>query len=126
MLSMDRRKQLKLAYKQNPPPAGVYQIKNAVNGKIFIGSCLDLPGKRNSQHFQLKLGSHHNKELQADWNLYGPDAFSFEVLETLKTAETPPADRRKAVTALEDEWLTALKPYDERGYNTEKERRDTE
>jgi len=117
---VDRRKELKQAYKQNPPPIGVYQLSNKLNGKIFIGSSLNLPGKKNSQFFQLKLGGHPNKELQSDWISSGADAFSFTVLETLKTSELSPADWRKAVTALEEKWLATLRPYGERGYNQEK------
>ncbi len=34
MLELDRRKELKLAYKQTSPPMGVYQIKNPA-GVLF-------------------------------------------------------------------------------------------
>lgn len=117
---MDRRRELKLAYKQNPPPMGVFQLKNSISGKIFIGSSMDLPGKNNSLLFQLKTKSHYIKALQEDWNLHGPDAFTFEILETLKTDELPKAAWRDALQALEKKWLNDLKPYDERGYNKEK------
>lgn len=117
---MDRRKELKLAYKQNPPPMGVYQIKNKVNEKILIGSNMNLHGKKNSWQLQLKTGTHSNKELQADWNKYGPDAFAFEVLETLKFEKIPQEEWRKAVAALEEKWLVNLQPYAERGYNKQK------
>lgn len=114
---MDNRKDLKSAYKQNPPPMGVYQIKNKLTGKVLIGSSMDLPGKKNSQWFQLKMDGHMNKTLQADWNMYGSDAFTFDILETIKTTEFLPADYRKALTALEEKWLTNLQPYDAHGYN---------
>ena len=39
------KKELKKQYKQTLQPMGVYQIKNLVNGKIFIGSVKNLPGK---------------------------------------------------------------------------------
>ncbi|VBB05922.1 Hypothetical protein LUCI_1133 [Lucifera butyrica] len=116
----DRKKELKLAYKQSPPPMGVYQIKNAVNGKILVGSSLNLPGKKNSFLFQLKLGSPINKVIQADLNLHGPDAFHFEVLETIKATEVPEEEWRRAVTALEKKWLDKLQPFAEKGYNTRK------
>ena len=38
---MDNKTALKKAYLQNPPPAGIYQITNKVNGKIFIGKGLN-------------------------------------------------------------------------------------
>ena len=116
----DRRKELKLAYKLNPPPMGVYQIKNNFNGKIFIGSSMNLPGKNNSFRFQLTANSHPIKAMQADWNLYGVDAFTFETIETIKSAEIPEEEWRKAVADLEDKWLAKLQPYGEKGYNKHK------
>lgn len=122
----DRQKELKLAYKLNPPPMGVYQIRNQVNGKIFVSSSMNLPGKKNSFQFlldlrkhphQLNLKSHPNKGLQADWTTFGSEAFIFEVLETLKSEEIPEEERRKALAALEEKWLDKLQPYGETGYN---------
>ncbi|MDR3565955.1 MAG: GIY-YIG nuclease family protein [Negativicutes bacterium] len=114
---MDKRKELKLAYKQTPPPMGVFQISNKINRKLFIGSSMNLPGKKNSQWFQLKMGGHPNKPLQADWNLYGSDAFSFDILETIKPEEIVQTTWREVVKGLEDKWLANLRPYNEHGYN---------
>ncbi|MEG6586687.1 GIY-YIG nuclease family protein [Dendrosporobacter sp. 1207_IL3150] len=117
---MDRRKELKLAYKQNPQPMGVYLYKNNINGKILVGSSMNLPGKKNSIDFQLKMGGHSNKAFQADYNLLGPEAFTFEILETLKYQDITPDDWRNKVNELEEKWLKKLKPYGELGYNKEK------
>lgn len=114
---MDRKKELKLAYKQTTLSMGVYQIKNNANGKILIGSSMNVPWIFNRHLFQLNASVHRNKELQEDWNSYGPDAFTCNVLETLRTEEIPEADWSKAILALEEKWLTNLQPYDENGYN---------
>lgn len=118
---MDRRKELKLAYKQTPPPMGVYQIKSNMNNKIFIGSSMNLHGKKNSYAFQLNANTHYNKELQIDWNTYGSASFSFDILETIKPEELSPDDWREAVSTLEKKWLHTLQPYEEQGYNKRKE-----
>ncbi len=114
---MDKRKQLKLAYKQTPRPMGVYQIKNTANGKILIGSSMNIPGILNSHRFQLKQNVHRNKNLQSDWNLYGSDTFSFDTLEILDYQKYAIEDWRDAVNELEAKWLNMLSPYDDRGYN---------
>jgi len=114
---MDRRKELKLAYKLTPRPMGVYQMKNNINKKIFIGSSMNLPGSFNRNRFQLNARSHNNKMLQEDWNLYGSDAFTFDILETLKSEEIMEEDWRETISVMEDNWLAALQPYDEKGYN---------
>lgn len=117
---MNRQKELKNSYKNNPPPMGVYQLKNKTTGKALVGSSMNLPGKKNSSAFQLNLNGHPNKELQADWNSYGQDAFLFEILEVLKPEDHPQEDWRKATLALEDKWLDKLQPYDDNGYNKPK------
>lgn len=114
---MDKRKELKMAYKQSPRPMGVYQIKNHANGKIFIGSSMNIPGIFNSHRFQLNQKVHRNKNLQNDWDLYGSDSFSFDILEILEYQKYNMEEWRDAVTILETKWLTILEPYEEKGYN---------
>ncbi|MCE5286816.1 MAG: GIY-YIG nuclease family protein [Pelosinus sp.] len=127
----DRQKELKLSYKLNPPPMGVYQIKNQKNGKIFISSSLNLPAMKNRLQFlldlktnpnQLNLESHPNMALRSDWNIYGAESFCFEILETIDTEKIPENERRQAVATLEEKWLGKLQPYGTKGYNKAKER----
>lgn len=121
---MERRKQLKLNYKQTPTPMGVYQLANNNNNKIFIGSSLNLPGKKNGLLFQLRQGGYFNKELQADWNLHGADAFSFTVLEEVDPDKNLPETWADCLAILEQKWLDLLQPYQERGYNKYKRQLD--
>ncbi|MGI6091669.1 MAG: GIY-YIG nuclease family protein [Veillonellaceae bacterium] len=117
---MDRKKQLKLEYKETPRPMGVFQIKNNANGKIFIDSSMNLPGSFNGQRFQLNMNGHSNKQLQQDWNTYGPDVFTFEILEKINPDKIAKDDWREAVSNLKAKWLDNLQPYDEKGYNKPK------
>jgi hypothetical protein len=80
------RKALIREYKERRPVMGVYQVRNLTNGKVLIGSSTDVPAMLNRQQAQLRLGMHPNRQLQLDWQTLGPDAFAFEVLDTL----TPP------------------------------------
>lgn len=114
---MDRKKELKLTYKQTSLPMGAYQIKNSINGKIFVGSSMNLPGIFNRHRFQLNAASHPIKDMQEDWHQYGSAAFTCEVLEVLKPEEVLKEDYQKTILALEDKWLTNLRPYGEKGYN---------
>lgn len=117
---MDRRKELKQAYKQTPRPMGVYRIKNNLNGKILVGSSMNLEGIFNRYTFQGGTKSLFNKALQQDWTELGAGVFTFEILETLKWEELPEEQWKKAVEALEEKWLDQLKPYGEKGYNIER------
>jgi len=117
---MTDKKELKKRYKQTVPPMGVYQITNLVNGKIFVGSSKNLRGKFNSYKFQLKQGSHMNRELQRDYTLLGEENFSFTVVDYLEPKEGTEYDYTKDLAVLEDMWLEKLQPYGEKGYNKKK------
>ncbi len=69
---MKPREDIKREYKARQKPAGVFQIKNTANGKVLLGSSLNLEGPLNAHEFMLKIGSHRNKALQKDYDEYGP------------------------------------------------------
>jgi len=72
---------MKTIYHGHSNKSGIYQIKNLVNQKVYIGSSKEFK-RRYTQHLNtLKKGTHHNKHLQASFNKHGSDNFTFEVLE---------------------------------------------
>jgi hypothetical protein len=111
------RQELKRAYKERAKPAGVFMIRNTANGRVLLGSSLNLEGPLNSHKFMLTIGRHRNEELQKDWNSYGPRAFVFEILETVKVKDDPTFNLSDELTLLEQIWLEKLQPFGERGYN---------
>jgi hypothetical protein len=115
--AMDRRDELKQLYKEMKPQAGVYQIKNTINQKVFVGSTMNLK-TLNGKRFELNAGSNLNKRLQEEWKEFGEDAFVIEVLEVLEPNEDGFFDQKNALEKLEEKWLAKLQPYGERGYNT--------
>ena len=60
---------------------GVYRITNKANGKVYIGSSVDIKGRWNSHISDLSRGVHRNQYLQNAWNKYGKDNFVFEIIE---------------------------------------------
>lgn len=112
------RKEIKRAYKERKKPAGVFQVRNTVNGKILLGSSLNLEGVFNGSRFRLTSGSHPNRELQKEWNLYGPERFVFETLEVVRETDDPNFNLDDELTLLEQIWLEKLQPFGERGYNS--------
>ena len=117
----ERKKELIRQYKETPPPMGVFQIKNTVNGKLLLVKALNIPGIMNGRLMELRRGGHRNHELQADWNKYGEDAFVFETLATIKPADYPPEQWPSAVAELLKLWLEQLQPYGEAGYHRQKQ-----
>lgn len=116
----DYQKKIKQEYKNRPPEAGVYQIKNLQNNKILVGSSMNLRGAFNSCQFQLKMGVLRNKALQEDYNRLGNEQFSYDVLERLEPQESPDYNYAADLATLEELWLEKLQPFGERGYNKPK------
>lgn len=114
------RSMIKRMYKQNCPEMGVYQIRNTVNGRIYVGSSTNLEGIRNSKLFQMRMGKVvFSRELQKDLDEFGAGSFEFSVLEVLdRTAAGENNDR--SLAALYLHWLEKLQPFGERGYNNAK------
>jgi len=111
------KKEFKKQYKQTMLPMGVYQIKNLTNDKTFIGSSKNLPGKINSQKFQLNLGSHMNEELQKDYAELGEANFLFEVLDYLEPKEDSSYDYTEDLEVLKEMWIEKLSTSCPNGYN---------
>lgn len=89
--------------------SGVYIIRHAASGKVYVGSSVDT-GKRFGEHGRLlRLGNHVNPHLQAAWNLYGPEAFEFVVVDLVES---------RALMAAEQRVMDELRAADRRfGYN---------
>jgi DNA-binding CsgD family transcriptional regulator len=113
---MDRRKELQQLAKEIKIEAGVYQIKNNRNGKVLIEATPDLK-TLNGKRGMLEFGSHMNRELQQEYNEFGADAFTFEVLEVLEEPETGYFDQKEALKKLKEKWMERLQPYGDRGYH---------
>jgi len=114
------KKEMKRKYKQQTPAMGIYQVKNRVNGKIWVDIARDLHGQMNSCKFQLKHGIHANKELQADYARIGEEKFSFEVVDTLEQKKETGYDPAADLKTLEEMWMDKLQPYGDKGYHKRK------
>ena len=118
------RKELNKEYLERVKPAGIFQVKNTANGKVLLGSSLNLEGPLNRHRFMLKIGSHTNKALQKDWDEFGSEKFVFEILEEVKRKDDPNFNLKDELTLLEMIWLEKLQPFGERGYNVNEKIRE--
>jgi len=120
---MDKR-QAKLDYKLSHRPMGVFQILNTANGKMYIDSSLNIPGKINRHRVQLNAGLHQSRTLQSDWKEFGERAFEFETVESVEPRQDPAYNYASDLKVLEELWLEKLQPFGDRGYNTKPLTRD--
>jgi len=118
---MDQKAELKRAYKENPPPPGIYKITNKANGKVLVSKGMDVQGKMNGQRAQLRMGAHRNVELQEDWKRFGADQFIFEVIDYLTPSITLCRLRARTWKPSNGSGLPSLSPM-ERGAITKRRR----
>lgn len=88
--------------------AYIYQIRNTVNQKIYIGSTRQKkPRARwDTGHVNfLRKGTHNNAKLQHSWNKHGEKAFVFEVLEIFEWKE------HVEIEIKEQEYIDRLDPF---------------
>jgi len=109
----DERKRLKRAYKDLRPTGGVFAVTNTIDGKTFLGSCLDAERPLRRIRFELDVGSFRNQALQDDYSRLGVDAFRFEVLETVSSTADDP---EQELESLEAKYLADLD--EQKAYNT--------
>jgi group I intron endonuclease len=65
----------------NTKVSGVYEIRNTVNGKRYVGSSSKIEIRIREHKSRLTKGNHKNRHLQNAWNLYGAGCFVFSIIE---------------------------------------------
>lgn len=113
---MKTKKEIRTEYKEKVFPKGVFRIRNLENGKIYIGSSMNLDVVWNSQRYKLNSGIHFSKELQKEWDEFGGDKFVFEIVDKMKENPESPVTAND-VKQLESLYIDELQPFGERGYN---------
>ena len=114
---MKANKQLKDEYKLRKFKIGVFQIRNLVNNKIFIGSSVNLDAIWNRTKSELKLEGHRNESLQKEWKEFGEQNFKFEILSEIEQKDGDKIDYNKEAKKLEEMFIDELQPFLDKGYN---------
>lgn len=103
---MKTRAEIKREYKEAVREMGIIAIKNLRNGRMWLGATPNPEATLRRHRFTLSLGSSWHKDIQKDWNVFGEDAFSFEVIDTLKP--DPEKDKDEELAELEEMWREKL------------------
>jgi group I intron endonuclease len=80
--------------------SAVYQIRNVVNGKVYVGQTVNLTDRWALHRRELNKGIHHCFRLQRAWVKHGEIAFVFEIIEAVEP-------NKKALDAREQVHLDA-------------------
>lgn len=114
---MKTKKELKEEYNLIKPRIGVFQIRNIINGKIYIEGSVNLDKIWNRHKVELNFNGHRNVALQKDWNEFGENNFVFEILSEIKQDETRNTDYATESKQLAKMFIEDLKPFGEKGYH---------
>jgi group I intron endonuclease len=66
---------------------GIYQIRNLVNGKKYVGSAFNFYNRFRCHLSNLNKNKHDNDHLQKSFNKYGSDNFVFELIEKVEDSK---------------------------------------
>lgn len=93
--------------------SGIYQIKNLVNNKIYIGSAANVKNRWKTHKSELNHNKHHSPYLQRAWDKYGIENFEFSILEVVLDIND--------LIIREQYWMDITECYDSKvGYNLSK------
>ena len=92
--------------------SGIYQIRNLINNKIYVGSSKNIQIRFYNHRSKLKNNKHNNTYLQNSYNKYGKENFVYEIIEFCKEYKK---------IELEQYWIDRLGVVDKNiGYNISK------
>ena len=81
---------------------GIYAIRDRASGHLLLGASRNVHASLNRVRFELRMGTHADRVLQAEWNRSGADGLAFEVLEIVKEREDADFDYASELKALEE------------------------
>lgn len=102
--------------------SGVYQIRNLLDGKVYVGSAINFK-RRCNRHYTFLLKGINSIHLQRAWNLHGEDNFVFEILEEVTRLENESIEdfKKRLVEDREQYYNDSLEAYDRnKGYCIER------
>lgn len=100
-LTSEQRRALSRQARDAFPPMGVYAIRHAASGRVRVGSSRDVHARLTRIQFELRLGRHLDRKLQALWQ-QDPAQLSFEVVELVKQRSDADFDYAGELRVLEE------------------------
>jgi hypothetical protein len=107
---MNSKKKLKDEYKHKKIRMGVFQIRNTINGKLYVGGSLNLDAIWNRNRAELNFGNHRNVVLQVEWKEYGEENFKYEILGEIEQRDGDKINYTSEIKILEEMFIEELEP----------------
>ena len=71
------------AFRERKSVAGVFSVRCAATGQVWVGRAPNVGSIWNRLSFSLRQGANPNRSLQEAWREHGPEVFIFEIVETI-------------------------------------------
>lgn len=82
-MNRDRKRELTAAYRERKARPGVFAVRCAAGGQVWVGSSRELLNRQNGIWFSLRQGSSLNRTMQQAWRDHGEAAFVYEELQVI-------------------------------------------
>ena len=79
----EEKRSARAAFKERTSVAGIYAVRCAPSGQVWVGQTPNLLSVQNRIWFMLKFGKDDLCGLQAAWRMHGTESIRFEELERL-------------------------------------------
>lgn len=89
--------------------SGIYKITNTVNGKVYVGSAVNIKRRWRDHKIKLSALKHENSQLQRSWVRHGEGAFDFSVIEVV--------DDKSDLLTREQAWIDSICSDKKKTYN---------
>jgi hypothetical protein len=89
-MDRDRKRQIIRDYKEREVSPGIFAVRCLATGERWIGPSRNLDAQQNGIWFQLRLGSHRVKAMQAAWNAHGEAGLVYEIVERIEDENLTP------------------------------------
>lgn len=86
-MASDGRKAAIAAYKERKSVVGIFELRCASSGEVWVGRTPDIEKAQNRIRFMLRQGTHPCRSLQEAWRRNGGEGIAFAIVETLDEEE---------------------------------------
>lgn len=87
---------------------GVYEIKNTITDKSYIGGSTNIEYRWTSHKWSLKNNRHRNKNLQKEYDKYGIECLEFNIIEEVKNKNQVIKKEQRYLDKLNPEYNIAI------------------
>ncbi|MBX3577197.1 MAG: GIY-YIG nuclease family protein [Rhizobiaceae bacterium] len=101
------RKAAVAEYKKRKAVAGIYAVRCAATGQVWVGRAPDIETIQTRLWFGLRTDGNQHPAMQKAWNAHGADSFSFEELELVDADDAYARD--SALKDRMEHWRATLK-----------------